>query len=114
MTKTTNTTAAKSQAKSVPVKQTTQFKAKQQLAASGSGAGASAAKKTVSKVMNLPGAGAKTSATSSPSSKAPLTSSVAAKGSGVSQSLSSVAAKLSHSGVTLSKPDKPAAAAGPR
>ena len=62
--------------------------------------------------MNLPGAGAKTS--SSPSSKAPLTSSVAAKGSGVSQSLSSVAAKLSHSGVTLSKPDKPAAAAGPR
>ena len=112
MTKTTNTTSAKSQAKSVPVKQTTQFKAKQQLAAPGSGAGASAAKKTVSKVMNLPGAGAKTS--SSPSSKAPLTSSVAAKGSGVSQSLSSVAAKLSHSGVTLSKPDKPAAAAGPR
>ena len=110
MTKTTNTTAAKSQAKSVPVKQTAQFKAKQQLATSGSGA--SAAKKTVSKVMNLPGAGAKTS--SSPSSKAPLTSSVAAKGSGVSQSLSSVAAKLSHSGVTLSKPDKPAAAAGPR
>ena len=106
MTKTTNTTSAKSQAKSVPVKQTAQFKAKQQLATSGSGAGASAAKKTVSKVMNLPGAGAKTSSS--------LTSSVAAKGSGVSQSLFLVAAKLSHSGVTLSKPDKPAAAAGPR
>ena len=110
MTKTTNTSSAKRQAKRVPMKQTTQFKAKQQLAASG--AGASAAKKTVSKVMNLAGAGAKTSP--SPSSKAPLTSSSAAKGSSVSQSLSSVAAKLSHSGVPLSKPDKAAAATGPR
>ena len=105
--------ASSSQTKSLSVKQTAQFKAKQQTSS------AAAAKKSVSKVMNLTGstkpssstatfAKLNTSASKPSSSKAPPASMGTA-------SLTSVAAKLSHSGVTLSKPDKiPAGTASAR
>ena len=103
----TTTTASKTQSttKTMPAKQTAQFKAKQQTASAG------AAKKTVSKVMSL--TGTKTSPMTSgvkqpalPMSKTtPVSTSKPTSSSMItSGSLSSVAAKLSNSGVTLSKP----------
>ena len=95
---------ASSQTKSLSVKQTAQFKAKQQTTS------AAAAKKSVSKVMNLTGS---TKPSSSTASSAKLSTSASKQSSSKAPpatigtaSLTSVAAKLSHSGVTLSKPDK--------
>ena len=111
MTNKTSSTTTSSQSKSqgLSVKQTAQFKAKQQTSA------AAATKKTVSKVMSLT-AGSKSAATvgSKPAGAAPAKSpaSGVAKTTAKStpgmttQALSNVAAKLSTSGVTLSKPDK--------
>ena len=107
------TTSAKttSQTKPLPVKQTAQFKAKQQTNTS-----AAAVKKSVSKVMNLtgstkPSAASATASTaklniSQPPASKPASASKAPPATIGTASLTSVAAKLSHSGVTLSKPDK--------
>jgi len=94
-----STASASGQSKGLSVKQTTQFKAKAQ-----QGPSAAITKKNVSKVVNL--TGTKTA----PSPKQPQQASknigAAAKPSPsmTNQALSNVAAKLSNSGVTLSKP----------
>ena len=107
--------ASLSQTKSLSVKQTVQFKAKQQQQTSS----AAAAKKSVSKVMNLTGSTKTPSSTASSAklntSASKPSSSKAPPASMGTASLTSVAAKLSHSGVTLSKPDKiPAGTASAR
>ena len=107
---TTTSTKTTSQTKTLPVKQTAQFKAKQQTNTS-----ATAVKKSVSKVMNLTGSTKPSSASTAASSKLNTSQAAASKSASASKappatigtaSLTSVAAKLSHSGVTLSKPDK--------
>ena len=109
---TTSSTKSSSQTKPLPVKQTAQFKAKQQ---SNSASGAAAVKKSVSKVMNLTGTTKPSASTAAASTQKLNTSQPASKPASASKappatigtaSLTSVAAKLSHSGVTLSKPDK--------
>ena len=89
--------ASLSQTKSLSVKQTVQFKAKQQQQTSS----AAAAKKSVSKVMNLTGS---TKPSSSTATSAKLNTSASKPSS--SKAPPASMGKLSHSGVTLSKQHK--------